>query len=356
MAKATKPSLKDKILKASSTSTAQTVEESSFFSDDQENVLTPVPAINVALSGSPDVGMVPGVLSIAGKSKHFKSSFALMLASCFQKKYPEGYVVFYDTEFGTPKSYIKSFGIDTARMVHHPVKNIEELQFDMVRLLDSLDDNDKIMILIDSVGNIASKKELQDALDEKSKVDMTRAKALKALFRMVVAPIRIKGAYLIAINHTYDSQGLFSKEIMSGGTGGTYGSNAIWMISRKQDKDGNDIAGYDFRIKIEKSRFVKEGVKIPITVSYEKGIDRYSMMYEIAVELGLIEEKKSRVILFDFEKGEFNDTSIYKKDIPTSFYKHLLSLDSVREHIRKEYQIPEVAFIENDEEEETNEG
>ena len=44
--------------------------------------------------------------------------------------------------------------------------------------LEALDRSDRVIIVIDSIGNIASKKEMEDALDEKSVADMSRAKAL----------------------------------------------------------------------------------------------------------------------------------------------------------------------------------
>ena len=69
----------------------------------KEMAPTPVPMANVALSGRLDGGLVPGLLMLAGPSKHFKSAFALLMAAAYQKKYPDAVILFYDSEFGTPQ-------------------------------------------------------------------------------------------------------------------------------------------------------------------------------------------------------------------------------------------------------------
>jgi len=173
--------------------------------------------INVALSGRVDGGLTSGLTVLAGPSKHFKTSFALLMASSYLKKHKDAVLMFYDSEFGSPQQYFESFGIDTNRVLHIPIKNIEELKFDIVNQLEQIERKDKVIILIDSVGNLASKKEIEDAMNEKSVADMTRAKALKGLFRMVTPYLTLKNICLLAINHTYATMEMFSKQIVSGG-------------------------------------------------------------------------------------------------------------------------------------------
>jgi RecA/RadA recombinase len=244
--------------------------------------------INVALSGSIDGGLTSGLTVLAGPSKHFKTSFALLMAASYLKKHKDAILMFYDSEFGSPQQYFESFGIDTSRVLHIPIKNVEELKFDLVNQLDQIDRKDKVAIVIDSVGNLASKKELEDALNEKSVADMTRAKALKGLFRMVTPYLTMKNIPLIAINHTYQEIGLFPKAIVSGGTGITYSADNIWILGRQQDKDGTEIQGYHFIINVEKSRFVKEKSKIPISVSWEGGIQKWSGLLDVAIDGGYV--------------------------------------------------------------------
>lgn len=206
----------DKIKKNSTIKESGVLSKSKFFTD-KDMIPTAIPVMNVALSGSLDGGLSSGLTIMAGPSKHFKTSFSLLLAKAYLDKYPEAALLFYDSEFGTPQDYFTSFGIDTDRVIHSPITDIEQLKFDIVNQISLFDRNDKIMILIDSVGNLASKKETEDALDGKSVADMTRAKQLKSLFRMVTPHLTLKDIPLVVVNHTYKTQEMFSKDVVSGG-------------------------------------------------------------------------------------------------------------------------------------------
>ena len=266
---------------------ADVLADSAFFNS-KVMVPTSVPMINVALSGSLTGGLTPGLTVLAGPSKHFKTSFALLMAAAYLRQYPEAVILFYDTEFGSPQSYFESFGIDTSRVLHTPIKNIEELKFDIIAQLEGLTSSDRCIIIIDSVGNIASKKELDDAIEGKSVADMSRAKALKGLFRMITPYLTMKDIPLLAVNHIYMEQGLYPKAIVSGGTGIYYSANNIWIIGRQQEKDGTEVLGYNLIINIEKSRFVKEKSKIPVEVTWEDGISQWGGLLEVALEGGFV--------------------------------------------------------------------
>jgi RecA/RadA recombinase len=259
----------------------------------KDMITTPVPMMNVALSGRIDGGITPGLTMLAGPSKHFKTGFALLLGASFLKKYKDGLILFYDSEFGTPQSYFNTFGIDTDRVVHTPIINIEELKHDISVQLSNITRGDKVFIIIDSIGNLASKKETDDAMEGKTVADMSRAKALKSLFRIVTPQLTLKDVPLVVINHTYKEIGLYPKDIVGGGTGSYYGSDNIWILGRQQEKEGTEIAGYHFVINIEKSRYVKEKSKIPITVTYEGGINKWSGLFDLAQEAGFIAKPKS---------------------------------------------------------------
>ena len=209
-------SLLEKLVKNSTIKLTASLQDSKVYGK-KEMATTPVPMVNVALSGRVDGGLVPGLLMLAGPSKHFKSAFALMMAGAYLKKYKDAVVLFYDSEFGTPQSYFESFGIDLDRVIHTPITDVEELKFDIMRQLEAIDKKDNVVIVIDSIGNLASKKEVQDAMDGKSVADMSRAKQMKSLFRMVTPHLNLKDIPLIAVNHTYKEIGMFPKDIVSGG-------------------------------------------------------------------------------------------------------------------------------------------
>jgi len=209
-------SILQKLKKNSTIKNTEILAESKFFNK-KDMITTEIPAINIALGGIIDGGVTPGLTIFAGPSKHFKTSFTLVLAKAYLDKYPDSALLFYDSEFGTPQSYFKSFGIDTTRVVHTPITDVEQLKFDIMKQLDQLDRVDKVMIIVDSIGNLASKKEVEDALNEKSVADMSRAKQIKSLFRMVTPHLTIKDIPMVVVNHTYMEQGLFPKAVVSGG-------------------------------------------------------------------------------------------------------------------------------------------
>ena len=284
-------SLISKLLKNSTIKQTAIITESKVYGK-KDMVPTPVPMVNVALSGRVDGGLAPGMLMLAGPSKHFKSAFALLMAASYQKKYADAVILFYDSEFGTPQSYFESFGIDMNRVVHTPITDVEQLKFDITGQLNNLEKGDRVCIVIDSIGNLASKKEVEDALNEKSVADMSRAKQLKSLFRIVTPHLNLKDIPMVVVNHTYKEIGMFPKDIVSGGTGSYYSADAIWIIGRQQEKDGTEIAGYHFVINIEKSRYVREKSKIPITVTFEGGISKWSGLMDVAEEAGYIKKPK----------------------------------------------------------------
>lgn len=182
---------------------ADILAESKFFGV-KDLTSTPIPLLNVALSGSLDGGLPSGLLAIAGKSKHFKSLFSLVIAAAYLKKHEDSILIFYDSEFGSPQSYFESCGIDLKRVLHCPVKSIEELKFDLISQLEQISRKEHVIIIVDSAGNIASKKELEDALNEKSVGDLSRAKAMKSLFRMATPYLSLNDIPMIVINHVYE--------------------------------------------------------------------------------------------------------------------------------------------------------
>lgn len=280
---------------------ASILSESDIFKN-REMVPTPVPMVNVLLSGDVDGGIQSGVTMIAGPSKHFKTGFALLLAKSYLDFYPDSRLVFFDSEFGTPQSYFANFGIKETEIAHFPVTEVEELRHQMSVVLDRIQKGDKIIIVVDSIGNLASRKEVQDAVEGNDKADMTRAKVLKSLFRVVAAKCVMKNIPLIVVNHTYKEQSMFPKDIVSGGTGAYYNSSDIWIVGRQQEKDSDkELKGYNFVINVEKSRLVKEKSRVPITVLDKTGIKRFSGLLDLAIEGGYVKKFKSKTLVYQVE-------------------------------------------------------
>jgi len=333
-------SIMDKLKKNSKIKETSILSDSKFFTE-KDMVPTDVPMMNVALSGSVDGGLAPGLTVLAGPSKHFKTSFGLIMASAYLKKYKDAVLLFYDSEFGSPQAYFQQFDIDTERVLHTPITNVEELKFDIIAQMEGLDRNDKVVVMIDSVGNLASKKELEDAINEKSVADMSRAKALKGLFRMTTPYLNMKNIPLIAVNHTYMEIGLFPKAIVSGGTGIYYSADNIWILGRQQDKQGTEVKGYHFVINVEKSRYVKEKSKIPISVSWDGGVQSYSGLLDVALAGNYVAKPSNGwYCRVDRTTGELIDPRVREKDtLEEQFWLPIFESTDFKDYIKSKFAI-----------------
>jgi RecA/RadA recombinase len=344
-------SILDKIKKNSSIKESAILSKSKFFTD-KDMIPTAIPIINVALSGRLDGGLTPGLTMWAGPSKHFKTAFSLLMAKSYLDKYEDAALLFYDSEFGTPQSYFDSFGIDTERVLHTPLTDIEQLKFDIMQQLTNLDRGDRLIIVIDSIGNLASKKEVEDALEGKSVADMSRAKQVKSLFRMVTPHLTMKDVPMIVVNHTYKEIGMFPKDIVGGGTGSYYSADNIFIIGRQQEKEGTEVVGYNFIINVEKSRYVKEKSKIPVTVSFDGGISRWSGLLDIALESGHVVKPSNGWYSSVDADGVVSDKKYRIKEVDTKeFWLPILKQKSFQDFIKNKYQIAAGSIMQEDVEE-----
>jgi RecA/RadA recombinase len=332
-------SLMDKIKKNSTIKDSSILSKSKFFTE-KDMVPTDVPMINVALSGKLDGGIVPGLTMWAGPSKNFKTAFSLLMAKAYLDKYPEAVLLFYDSEFGTPIKYFETFQIDMTRVLHTPLTDIEQLKFDIMQQLQDVNRGDKLIIILDSIGNLASKKEVEDALDGKSVADMSRAKQVKSLFRMVTPHLNLKDIPMVVVNHTYKEIGMFPKDIVGGGTGSYYSADNIFILGRQQEKDGTEVVGYNFIINVEKSRYAKEKSKIPISVSFDGGIQKYSGLVDIAIEGNFVSKPSPGwYAKVDQKTVEIGDKVRFEATQTDAFMLPLLKDVKFKEFVNQKYGI-----------------
>jgi RecA/RadA recombinase len=333
----------DKIKKNSTIKETNVLSKSKLFST-KDLIQTSVPALNVALSGKLDGGLTPGLTVFAGPSKHFKTAFAMMLIQSFQNKYPDGVILFYDSEFGAPQSYFENFGINTDMVIHTPITDIEQLKHDVMQQINQFERGDNVMIVVDSVGNLASKKEVDDALDGKSVADMTRAKQMKSLFRMITPHLTIKDIPMVVVNHTYMEIGMFPKAIVSGGTGIYYSADNIFIIGRQQEKSGTEVVGYNFIINVEKSRYVREKSKIPIEVTFEGGISKWSGLLDISLASGHVVKPSNGWYQRVGEEKKYRLNDTYNKE----FWLPILTDPTFGEWIENRYRMGNGQMMEGD--------
>lgn len=322
------------------TSRASILTQSKFF-DKAPLCKTDTPLINALLSGHLDGGLTAGVTMLVGDSRTFKTNMCLYLISQYLKANPEAIMIFVDSEFGAASSYFDSFGIDKDRVIHIPVEDIEQMTFECVQILEEVKKDDKVVFLIDSVSQVSSKKEAADALEGKGTTDMTRARTLNSFWRIVTPKLNLKGVPLYAINSFYsDISNKYAEPIIKGGKQGFLSADAVWFVTRAQEKDDEGLKGFKFTYKAMKSRFVKEGSKFPITVTFDGGIDKYSGIWDLLRESELVAMPSNAWYTVSEKLGlGYNpEQKLRRADLETpEFMEKAVKTEVFRTYVREKY-------------------
>jgi len=160
----------------------------------------------------------------------------------------------------------------------------------------------------------------------------------------------MKNIPLIAVNHTYMEIGLFPKAIVGGGTGIYYSADNIWILGRQQDKKGTEIQGYHFVINVEKSRYVKEKSKIPITVSWDGGVRKYSGLLDCALAGGYATKPSNGwYASVNQTTGEVGPKVRHDATFDKSFWDPIFAETDFKDFLKKQYSIGHQSLVSMDE-------
>ena len=282
---------------------------------------------NALLGGSIYNGIPANkITALAGESATGKTFFVLGICKHFLDKNPEGGVIFFESESAVTKELIEDRKIDSKRMVIMPVTTVQEFRHQAITVLDkynSQDPSDKkpLLLLLDSLGMLSTTKEMEDTAEGKETRDMTRAQIVKAAFRVLTLKLGKAKVPLIITNHTYDVVGsMFPKKEMGGGSGLKYAASSIVYLSRRKEKDGTEIIGNIIHCKNYKSRLTRENALVDVRLTYDKGLDRYYGLLDLALKYNIFKQVSTRIELPDgskaFGKTINNDpTKYFTKDI-----------------------------------------
>jgi len=287
---------------------------------------------NALVSGS-IFGGIPSnkITALAGESGTGKTFFCLSVVRNFLDTDPDAGVIYFETESAISKQMIESRGIDSSRLIIFPVDTIEEFRTQAVRIIDKYmeqktEDRKPLMFVLDSLGMLATKKEVQDASDDKQVRDMTKAQIVKSAFRILTLKMGKANIPMIVTNHTYDVVGSYvpTKE-MGGGSGLKYSASTIVYLGKKKEKDGTDLIGNIIKCEAKKSRLTREGSKIETRLYFDhRGLERHYGMLELGERAGLWKNTAGRY--------EINGKKVYGKQIlanPEEYFTEeiLLELD-----------------------------
>jgi len=259
---------------------------------------------NALVSGS-IYGGVPGnkITAIAGESSTGKTFFCLGIVQHFLESNPDAGVIYFESESAISKDMIVDRGIPADRMMIVPVSTIEEFRTQSCRILDKYMEQDKdkrqpMMFVLDSLGMLASNKEVEDVANDKQVRDMTKSQLIKGAFRVLTLKLGKANVPMLVTNHTYDVIGSYvpTKE-MGGGSGLKYASSTIIYLSKKKEKDGKEVVGNIIKCKAHKSRLTKENSQIETRLYYDRGLDRYYGLLELGEKHGVFERKGNRLVV-----------------------------------------------------------
>ena len=236
--------------------------------------------LNACLTGSLFGGYPNNrAVALAGPSGTGKTYLILNAIKQAQK---QGYsIVFYDSENAVDKALVEKFGIDASKFRYEPCNTVQEFRSSVTAITDVLIEQKKkgialpkIMVVLDSAGNLATQKEIDDAKTGSSKADMTRAKLLKSTFRIIMTQFGICKIPFLFTNHTYQTQDLFSRQVGGGGTGPEYAASIILFLGKAKLKEGIEQTGISVTAKPNKNRFAKP-TPIKFHISFNKGMNPY---------------------------------------------------------------------------------
>ena len=199
--------------------------------------------LNAALSGTIKGGIPNNkVLCFAGESATGKTFFALGVVKRFLTDNPSGGVFYFDTEAAVTKDMMEERGVDTSRVIISEPESVQQFRHNAIQILDNYiksDNKPPMLMVLDSLGQLSTSKELEDTAEGKETRDMTRAQVLKATFRVLTLKLAKAKVPLIVTNHVYEVVGSYipTKE-MSGGSGLKYTASQIVFLSKKKDKEG----------------------------------------------------------------------------------------------------------------------
>jgi RecA/RadA recombinase len=280
-------------------------------------------SLNALLSGSMYGGLPNNkIVCFAGEAATGKTYFTIGIVSKFLDSNPEGVVLYFDSEQAVTSDMFRSRGVDPKRVAVFPVATIEEFRQQAITIVDKVlekpeSDRKPMMIVLDSLGMLSTTKEMTDTAEGKGTRDMTRAQVIKSTFRVLTIKLGKAKIPLIMTNHTYDVVGSYvPMKDMSGGAGLKYAASIIVYLSKKKDKDSEGgVIGNIITSKLFKSRLTKENSAVEVQLNYDKGLNKYYGMVDIALECGIFKKVSTKIELPDgktvFEKHLLEDPEKY---------------------------------------------
>ena len=290
----------DKLAKATQNELAQAASNGIIAGDITGWIDTGVYILNAQYSGSL-YGGVPNnkIVVFAGLEGVGKTYFILSIIKHFLDTHLDGGVFLFESESAITKDMLIERGIDVTRLYVVSVSTIQEWRTQALKILKVYKDAEKerrpMLFALDSLGNLSTTKEMADVESGSEKADMTRARLIKAAFRTITLKLGVLSVPFFVTNHTYETQGLFSTKVQSGGSGVRYANSITVFLSKSKEKEGEDVVGSVIRSQLKKGRLTKEETKVEVKLYNDvRGLDRYYGLLELAIKYEIAVKAKAK--------------------------------------------------------------
>lgn len=341
----------DQFLKVASNPFASKVSDGVQSGDIDKYINTGSYVFNALLSGNIFGGLPNNkITAIAGESATGKTFFVLGCVRQFLADNPSGGVIYFESEAGISKQMIVERGIDASRMIIFPVATVQEFRHQAIKILEKHletpeKDRPPLMLCLDSLGMLSTTKEMQDSSDGSETRDMTRAQVIRATFRVLTLMLGKAKVPMLVTNHTYQEMGMFPTKKMGGGEGLRFAADIIIFLSKKKEKDGNEVVGNIIHCVNYKNRLTKENKLVDVLLSYQKGLDQYYGLLELAEKYGIISKVSTR---YELPTGEKLFGKQIMKDPEKYFTEDILN--KIQEGVENDFKYGQVSNVEVEEE------
>jgi RecA/RadA recombinase len=299
-------------------------------------------AFNAAASG--DIfGGIPNnkAIVIQGETTTGKSFFALGICKHWLDADPTAGVMYYDTEAAISKKMMADRGLDVDRVLIGEPITIQQFKHKAVVFVDKFlqtpeAERPPLMLVLDSLGQLSTSKEVEDTTAGNDTKDMTRAAQIKAAFRVLRLKLAKARIPMIVTNHTYATMDKYNPQTGGGGSGPKYAADTILNLSKRKEYDPDEdkaVIGNVVHVKVEKSRLSKENKKVDVLITYDKGLDRYYGMLELAERYGVFKKVSTR---YELPDGSKQFGKAIKADSPRFFTQEVL--DQINEGVMQDFQ------------------
>ncbi len=211
------------MMKATGNEYAALVDEGIEINDVENYIDTGCYALNAILSGSIYGGIADNkITALAGDSGVGKSMVSLGIVKSFLDKNKDGICMYFESEAAITSDMVKNFGIDTKRIAVIGVSTVEEFRNQVIKIADEYLQIEKesrkpMLLILDSLGMLSTSKEMADTAEGKDTTDMTRARVIKSIFRVLTLKLGKARIPLLLTNHTYNTLSMYATKVQSGG-------------------------------------------------------------------------------------------------------------------------------------------